>query len=44
MKLADYERAVAHSVDKHAFWSGALHRANVKALTVEELDKKVRDE
>src|ERR1700733_7594890 len=22
MKLADYERAVAHSVDRHAFWSG----------------------
>jgi hypothetical protein len=22
MKLADYERAVAHSVDRHAFWFG----------------------
>jgi hypothetical protein len=44
VKLADYERAVAHSVDRHAFWSGALHGANVTALTVEELDKKVRDD
>jgi hypothetical protein len=44
MKLADYELAVAHSVDRHAFWSGALHEASVKALAVEELDKKMRDD
>lgn len=44
MTLADYERAVAHSADRYAFWSGALHGANVKALTAEELDKKVRDD
>jgi hypothetical protein len=44
MKLADYELAVAHSVDRHMFWSGALHGATVKVLTAEELDKKVRDD
>jgi hypothetical protein len=44
MKLADYERTVAHSVHRNAFWSGALHRANVKTLMVEKLDKKMRDE
>jgi hypothetical protein len=42
MKLADYERAVAHSVDRHTFWAGASQGTNVKTLTVEELDKKVR--
>ena len=44
VKLAGYERAVARSVDRHAFWFGALHRTNVKTLMVEELDKKVRDD
>ena len=44
IKLAGYERAVAHSVDKHAFWSGMPNGANLKTLTAEELDKKVRDD
>jgi hypothetical protein len=42
MRLADYERAVTHSVNRHALWSRELHGANVEALTVEELDKKIR--
>jgi hypothetical protein len=42
MKLADFELAVAHSVDRHQFWSSMVQYPNLKALTREDLDMKVR--
>lgn len=44
MKLADYELAVAHSVNMHQLWSGSVEYPNLKALTKDELDLKVRDD